>query len=131
MSFKIYKRGQGYHTRLFTGLVVFAIVAMGSFVLYNKMQVWANNIWVQTMVPAGVCIVLSLLVFWLLNKANLADFMISAEGEIKKVSWSSQQEIIASTMIVIMVVVAMAVLLMLADLAFRAGLGYLGLYPTG
>lgn len=130
MSLKIYKRGQGYYTRLFTGLVVFAIVAMGSFVLYNKLQVWDISIWAQTLIPAGVCIVLSLLVFWLVNKPNIADFMISAEGEIKKVSWSSRQEIMASTVIVIIVVTAMAMLLMFADLAFRAGLGRLGLYPA-
>lgn len=131
MSFKIYKRGQGYYTRLFTGLIVFAIVAMGSFVLYNKLQVWDISIWAQTLVPAGICIVLSLLVFWLINKPNIADFMISAEGEIKKVSWSSRQEIIASTVIVIIVVVSMALLLMFADIIFRSGLGFLGLYPTG
>ena len=131
MSLKIYKRGQGYYTRLFTGLIVFAIVAMGSFVLYNKLQGKDISIWAQVLVPAGVCIVLSLLVFWLVNKPNIADFMISAEGEIKKVSWSSRQEIIASTVIVIIVVASMALLLMFADMAFRSGLGYLGLYPTG
>ena len=131
MNLKIYKRGQGYYTRLFTALVAFAIVAMGSYVLYYKLQAWVSNPWVETLVPAGVCIVLSLLIFWVVNKPNIADFMIAAEGEIKKVSWSSRQEIIASTIIVIVVVISMALLLMCSDLAFRGGLGYLGLYPTG
>jgi preprotein translocase SecE subunit len=45
--------------------------------------------------------------------------LIAAEGEMKKVSWSSRQEIVSSTTIVIVVVVFMAVLLGVTDLGFR------------
>jgi preprotein translocase SecE subunit len=45
--------------------------------------------------------------------------MISAESEMKKVSWSSKQEIAVSTFIVIVVVVFMAALLGATDLFFR------------
>jgi preprotein translocase SecE subunit len=115
--FKIYKRGQGYHTRLWSGLVVFAIVAGGCYVLWRKLTV-LDNLWVETLVPVGLCTVIGLVLFWLLNRPGAADFMISAEGEIKKVSWSSRREITVSTMIVIFVVVFMAVLLYVADFTF-------------
>jgi len=117
MSLKIYKRGQGYHTRLFSGLVVFVMVATGSYVLYGKLQ--GSSIWVETLVPAVVCVTFSALIFWLVNKPNVADFMISAEGEIKKVSWSSRKEIVASTIVVISVVILMSVLLLCADILFK------------
>ena len=118
MGLKIYKRGQGYYTRLYTALISFAIVATGCYVLYDKLQVY-GNIWVSTMVPAGICAVFAGLIFWIVNKPNIADFMISAEGEVKKVSWSSRREIINSTIIVISVVVLMAVMLLAADVGFQ------------
>jgi preprotein translocase subunit SecE len=118
MAFKIYKRGQGYYTRLYSALVVFAIVAMGCYVLYSKLQV-IDNIWVGSLVPVGVCLVFGLLLFWLVNKPSVADFMISAEGEIKKVSWSSRREIFFSTIIVICVVAIMAMMLWATDMVFQ------------
>ncbi len=118
MAFKIYKRGQGYYTRLYSALVSFVIVAMGCYVLYGKLQV-IDNIWVGSLVPAGVCLVCGLLLFWLVNKPSVADFMISAEGEIKKVSWSSRREIFFSTIIVICVVAIMAMMLWATDMAFQ------------
>jgi len=117
--FKIYKRGQGYYTRLWSGLVAFAIAATGCYVLWRKLAV-ITNLWVKTLVPVGLCAVFGLLVFWLMNKPATADFMISAEGEIKKVSWSSKREIAVSTMIVIIVVVFMAIMLFAADMAFKS-----------
>jgi len=91
MNLKIYKRGQGKNSRLSTALVVFAIVAIGCWELYGQLQ--GSNVWVQTMVPVGVCGVFAGLIYWLMNKPAVADFLIAAEGEIKKVSWSSRKEI--------------------------------------
>ena len=117
--FKIYKRGQGYYTRLWSGLIAFAIASSGCYVLWRKMAV-ITNLWVKTLVPAGLCVGLGFLVFWLMNKPAAADFMISAEGEIKKVSWSSRREIAVSTMIVIFVVILMAIMLFAADMVFKS-----------
>jgi preprotein translocase SecE subunit len=62
---------------------------------------------------------LSLLIFWLVNKPTVADFMIAAEGEMKKVSWSSRKEIAVSTMIVIVVMIFLALLIGATDTTFR------------
>jgi preprotein translocase subunit SecE len=59
------------------------------------------------------------LIFWVINKPSVADFMISSEGEVKKVSWSSKKEIVASTFIVICVVVLLGAFLGITDLIFR------------
>jgi preprotein translocase subunit SecE len=71
------------------------------------------------MVPAGLFIGLCLLFFWLVNKPTIADFLISAEREMKKVSWSSRKEIAVSTFIVIVVVIVMASLLGVTDFSFQ------------
>jgi preprotein translocase SecE subunit len=52
---------------------------------------------------------------WLVNKPNIADFMVAAEGEMKKVNWSTRQEIAVSTVVVISVVIILAVILGLTD----------------
>ena len=86
------------------------------------------GLWIATMVPAGLFVIFGLLIFFLVNKPNIADFMISAEGELKKVSWSNRKEIAVSTFIVIVVLAFMAILLWLADLLLQMGfmnlLGY-------
>jgi preprotein translocase SecE subunit len=45
--------------------------------------------------------------------------MVAAEGEMKKVSWSSKKEIAVSTFVVIVVVILMAALLGVTDLSFK------------
>ena len=117
MNFKIYKRGQGKNSRLGTALVTFGIVAVGCWILYGQLQNFGP--WVQNMVPVGVCLVFAGLIYWLTNKPVVADFLIAAEGEIKKVSWSTRKEITNSTIIVIFVVIILASGLGVVDLAFR------------
>ncbi len=117
MGFDIYKRGQGYYTRLYSALTMFVIVAFGCYALHEKLL--GTHIWVKTLVPTGLCVALSFLIYWLMNKPNFADFLIAAEGEIKKVSWSSRKEIVVSTFIVIFVVVSMTIMLFAADFVFK------------
>ena len=119
MLFKMYKRGQGINTRLWSGLTCFTISAIGCYRLYQILLSRTNNIWLYTLAPSGVCAAIALLIFWLVNKPNIADFMIAAEGEIKKVSWSSRREIVASTTIVIGVVLSMGAMLVCVDALFR------------
>lgn len=124
---QIYKRGQGVNTRLGSGLGLFVIVLLGCVVLYQHLA--EQSILLQTLLPAGLCVVLSWLIFWLMNKPSIADFLIASEGEIKKVSWSSRREIVVSTTVVICVVLLMAVGLAVIDLVFNWIFGdVIGLY---
>jgi len=125
MVFSIYKRGQGKYTRLCSAFAAAIIAGSGCWQLFNKLEASTFGLspraemWIATMVPAGLFVVLALLIVWLANKPSVADFMISAEGEMKKVSWSSRKEIAVSTSIVIIVVVFMSVLLGVTDIGFR------------
>ncbi len=118
MLTRIYKPGQGKYTRLGTGFAVVAIVLFGNWRLYEILAAADLNIWLTTMIPAGIVVVLAGLTYWLLNKPSVADFLIAAEGELKKVNWSSRKEVAASTLVVIIVVFIMAVLLGSTDLVF-------------
>ena len=125
MFFKIYKRGQGKYTRLCSALGAAIIVGLGCFRLYQLLEAADLNLWVETMVPAGLFVALCILIFYLANKSSISNFMISAEGEMKKVSWSSRQEIALSTFVVIVVVFLMASLLGITDLGFGMFFNYL------
>lgn len=118
MLTKIYKPGQGKYTRLWAGFIVGLVVALGCWQLYRMLDSWVANLVVVMVVPVAVFVALGGLIYWLLNKPSVADFLIAAEGELKKVSWSSRREIMVSTIVVIVVVVAMAALLGTTDLLF-------------
>jgi len=119
MVFDVYKRGQGKYTRLCSAFGAAIIVGLGCLELYKKLDATDLGLWVKTMVPAVLFVAFCLLIFWLVNKPSLADFMVAAEGEMKKVSWSSRKEIAVSTFIVIMVVIIFAVLFFVTDLGFQ------------
>lgn len=119
MAFDIYKRGQGRYTRTSTAVATIVVAGLGCLQLYRKLEAADLGLWVETMVPAGLLVVLSLVVLWMINKPSVADFMIASEGEVKKVSWSSRKEIAVSTIVVIVVVVLMAVLLGATDISFQ------------
>ena len=136
MIFDIYKRGQGKYTRLSSAFAGAIIVGLGCLRLFRKLEAasWGLSnkatLWIATMVPAGLFVILALLVFWLVNKASVADFMIAAEGEMKKVSWSSRNEIIGSTKVVIMFTVLLALTLFIVDLLFQALFSSIGVLKT-
>ena len=121
----VYKRGQGKYTRMISALGGAVIVAIGCLQLYRTLDAADVSLWVETMVPVGLFIALSVLMMWMVNNPNIADFMISAEGEMKKVNWSTRQEVVVSTIVVISVVIILAVLLGVSDFVLQLSVGWL------
>lgn len=123
MLIEKYKWGQGKNTRLYSAVAVAVIAAVGCWGLYTKMQSGLDvnqvtGLWISVVVPIGLFAVIAAVIYWLVNKPAIADFLIAAEGELKKVSFSTKREITVSTFIVIIVVIFMAVMLGVSDLAF-------------
>ncbi|MBN2020581.1 MAG: preprotein translocase subunit SecE [Sedimentisphaerales bacterium] len=125
MILSIYKRGQGRYTRLCSAGAGGLLIAIGCMRLYQVFDATDINLWITTMVPAGILLAAAVMLLWLVNKPNIADFMIASEGEMKKVNWSSRQEIAVSTFIVIVVVVILAVILGAADFIFQLAITWL------
>ena len=121
----VYKRGQGKYTRLISALGGAVIVAIGCLQLYRTLDAADISLWVETMVPVGLFIALSVLMMWMVNNPSIADFMISAEGEMKKVNWSTRQEVVASTVVVISVVIILAALLGVSDFVLQLSVAWL------
>jgi preprotein translocase subunit SecE len=118
-----YKWGQGKDTRLYSAIAMAIIAFIGCWRLYDKLQASLDitrtvELWISVTVPIGLFAAAAAVLYWLVNRPTVADFMISAEGELKKVSFSSRQEIMVSTFVVIIVVVLMAGMLGAADFFF-------------
>ena len=125
MGLSVYKRGQGKYTRMISALGGAVIVAIGCLQLYRTLDAADLSLWVETMVPVGLFIALSVLMMWMVNNPSIADFMISAEGEMKKVNWSTKQEVAVSTVVVISVVIILAVLLGVSDFVLQLSVAWL------
>jgi preprotein translocase subunit SecE len=119
MIFGIYKPGQAKYTRLGSAAGFGIVVVLGCLLLYQKLEGADLGLWVSTMVPVGISAGFAILIFWMSSRPSVADFLIGAESEMKKVSWSSRKEIAVSTFIVIVVVIILAILLGVADLGFK------------
>jgi preprotein translocase subunit SecE len=130
--FHVYKRGQGYWTRVGSAAAAGLIVLLTLEFLYTHLNVWLtpDNATVHqvsmaklgTLAICGAFLLASaILVFYLLNKPDYADFLIATDSEMKKVNWTSRRELIGSTKVVIVFMFLIASLLFLFDLFF----GYL------
>ena len=117
----IYKPGQGYWTRMLTAIGVGTIVLAGVGWGWQKMSViQQNTIYYQAGMAVVVAAVCGALMFFLLNRPKIVDFMIATEIEMKKVHWPSRKELVGSTLVVIYGTLFMALLLFLIDLGFGA-----------
>jgi preprotein translocase subunit SecE len=125
MAFNIYKPGLGKYTRLYSAIGLSVLAGLGCWRLYG---ILADVSWfglsketallISRLVPAALFAILAFLIYLLLNKPAVADFLIASEGEMKKVNWSSRKEIVVSTFIVIVVVLILAALIGLTDFIF-------------
>jgi preprotein translocase subunit SecE len=142
--FHIYKKGQGYRTRMGTvaGAVLIGLLT-GNFI-FDQFDAFARN---QTMDDfltrfhmqeprAGYLLVLAFaagyaaLVFHFMNKPANADFLIATDAEMKRVNWTSRAELIGSTRIVILFMFMIAILLFVYDLFFHTFFWLIGVLKT-
>ncbi len=127
MAIHIYKKGQGYWTRVMSAIGWGTIVLMGGVWLADNLK----NARIGRMEPiytqAGAFLVFfgtfAALGFWLIGcSPRVVDFLIATEGEMKKVNWSSRREIRGSTIVVIGLTIVVAVIISVLDYLIYAPL---------
>src|SRR5436305_8523651 len=120
--FHIYKSGQGYWTRMGTvGGAALIILLVGQF-LYTFLPTWSDTIHTHPKLLIGIVLAvvaaLSIFAFHITNKPSNVDFLIATDSEMKKVNWTSRQELIGSTKIVIIFLFLITAILFLIDVVF-------------
>lgn len=125
MSIGIYKQGQGYWVRLMSAIGYGLIIMMGAVWLWDQLQGIQvgeiESVYVQGAVAILVVSFFGLIGYYLIGrKPKIVEFMISTEGEMRKVNWSTRREIVGSTILVILLTLFIALFCQIADLGFSA-----------
>lgn len=117
--FTIYKNGQGYWTRMCTAggaLLVAGLTAQ--FVYSRTVGHFPGQRGMVFGIALGTFAVLCLFSWWITNKPGNADFLIATDTEMKKVNWTSREELIGSTKVVILFMFLIAIILFVIDILF-------------
>ena len=103
--FTIYKKGQGYWTRMGTALsAAFLALLTGDFV-YTQMNAipygkdaHGDPLYIPKQISASVAVfILFAIIFFawrMMNKPSHVDFLIATDSEMKKVNWTTKAELI-------------------------------------
>jgi preprotein translocase SecE subunit len=121
--FTIYKKGQGYWTRMGTAIGAGFLGVMVAFELYNQIPTFMTG---EAKHDKHVALVVALVfltayvlwAFWFTNKPSTVDFLVATDSEMKKVNWTTRKELIGSTKIVILFMFLIAIYLFVCDLLF-------------
>jgi preprotein translocase subunit SecE len=137
--FTIYKKGQGYWTRMGTAIGAAGLGLMVAYVLYDKIPTFmTQDTEAHQRLSHRVALIVSLvflvtytsLAWWFTNKASNVDFLIATDSEMKKVNWTTRKELIGSTKIVILFMFIIALFLFGCDLLFGAFFHLIGVLKT-
>lgn len=133
-----YKRSQGRIARQITFFAILATVAVGAWQLSEGATAagWAwsvpdalearlsPRIVGQYIVPALIVAFGAWLAFRIVNFPRFADFLISVEAEMNKVSWPSRGELFRASMVVLVVIFVLTAILLAYDLILKAAIGW-------
>jgi preprotein translocase subunit SecE len=119
----VYKRNQGRISRQATFAALAVIVAFGAWSLNEFFQ--DKHPVVHYLVPFVLLLAGVWASFRIINMPNFADFLISVEGEMNKVSWPSRGELFRASIVVMVVIFFLAALLFAYDVALEYVLTFL------
>jgi preprotein translocase SecE subunit len=123
--FTIYKKGQGYWTRMGTAIGAGLLGVLITWQIYRYVPAFVSASEPGRgqrigLIAAGVFAVVYAFIAWrLMNKPANADFLIATDSEMKKVNWTSRRELVGSTKVVILFMFAIAAILFVLDLIFN------------
>lgn len=110
----IYKRNQGRLTRQLTAAGVGLLVAVGAYWLYDT-PLRSVDVPIKLSVVAVILAVGGWATFRLVNYPPFAEFLISVEGEMHKVSWSTWPELWRATGVVLSTMIFLGCVLLVYD----------------
>lgn len=118
MAVTAYKKNQGRPSRQIALCVLIAAI---SWLLISVSALFVRR---QSGIQwLGVCVLVIGVAAWLsvmlLNRPRWADFLISVQSEIDKVTWPSTQEVRRATIVVLVLISSMAVVIFCFDLIWQ------------
>lgn len=129
---RLYKANQGRLVRRLTmiGIIVFFVSGAYKFFQLGLANVPLLSEQGAKGVVAGlICVIGAWFAFRLINWSVFADFLISVEAEMVKVSWPSKAEVYSSTIVVLVMFFLLAVLIFGFDLIWITLFRGIGVMP--
>jgi preprotein translocase subunit SecE len=120
----LYKRSQGRVARQATFGALAVIFAVGAWRLYEVSGQSESDV-VRYLIPLVVLLAGLWISFRIVQMPTFADFLISVEGEMSKVSWPSRGELFRASVVVMLVIFVMAFLLYAFDVMWEIPLRWL------
>ena len=111
----LYKRNQGRIVRQATAAAVGLVAFIGCYVLAQGRLAEFDDA-VRYGVPAVLLVAGCWFAFRLVNYPRFADFLISVEAEMAKVSWPTWPEVLRASLVVIAIMLLLAAVLFLYDM---------------
>jgi preprotein translocase subunit SecE len=116
--FGLYKPNQGKAMRQMTFAALVLMVAVACYQLSGWLSTKNGNL--QYPVPLALLLIGGWICFRIVNYPRFADFLIAVQAEMNKVSWPSKQELIRSSIVVVVMIVLLAVVLFGFDMLWMA-----------
>jgi preprotein translocase subunit SecE len=124
-SIGLYKRSQGRIARQATFGALAIIVALGAWRLYEQFSTSGGSDALKYLLPLVVLLVGLWTSFRVVQMPSFADFLISVEGEMAKVSWPSRGELFRASIVVMLVIFVLALVLYAFDIMWEIPLRWL------
>jgi len=117
--FDLYKRSQGKIARQVTFAALAIIVALAAWCLNDYYTGKGATMVGRIAVPLIALLGGLWASFRVVQLPSFADFLISVEAEMNKVSWPSWAELVRSSIVVILVIFILAAVLFVYDLSWK------------
>jgi preprotein translocase subunit SecE len=118
----LYKRSQGRIARQATFVSLAVIVALGAWCLSQYYSGQGST--ARYAIPLAVLLVGVWMSFRAIQLPGFADFLISVEAEMNKVSWPARGELFRASIVVMLLIFFLAGLLFAFDLIWKWALGW-------
>ncbi len=133
----LYKQKQGRIVRQLTCLAIWLTCWLGAWQLYEAMGAWSTqgtleagafDFWrvARPWLPPALVIAGMWFGYRLVNWPRFADFLISVEAEMSKVSWPGKTELYRASLVVIFTMAFLAILLFCFDALWQLLFDVLG-----
>ena len=127
----VYKRNQGRLTRQLTVIALWVLIVLGCYTLSTVALGEIRNPWIRLGIPTAIALVGAWVAYRAVNYPRFADFLVSVEAEMAKVSWPSRDELYRATIVVIVTMVLLAAVLFAFDYLWQFFFRLIGVIHAG
>ncbi|MGC1273575.1 MAG: preprotein translocase subunit SecE [Planctomycetaceae bacterium] len=127
----IYKRNQGRLTRQLTVLALWVVIFLGCYVMSVVPLGDFRDPWIRVGIPTALAIAGAWFAYRVVNYPKFADFLVSVEAEMAKVSWPGRDELYRATVVVIVTMLLLAAVLFAFDYLWQFFFRLIGVIHAG